>query len=260
MNEVLRLRFLSGQPGQKGADGTNGTNGADGAPGSAGPPGTPGTGFSAISQNVQTATYTVVAGDAGKAVVMNAASAATLNLTAAAVLGAGFAFIVCAEGAGAVTIDPNGSETINGATTLLLYQGDSALVWTDGANWRANVAYRPRSKLVSFTRDISLTSSLPIAGAGFQPTRVQFMGAPSSAGTPVVHGMADQSLGAGAVSTTGAVTGGLSNANALLLAVGGANYNVGTIASFDADGCTINPWAKTGSPTGTIVIFAMFSR
>jgi hypothetical protein len=262
MIDVLRLRFLSGQPGQKGADGVNGVNGADGAPGSAGPPGTPGTGFASIAQNLQTGAYAVVAGDAGKVVVMNAASAVTLSLTAAAILGTGFAFLVRAEGAGAVTIDPNGSETINGATTLILYQGDGALVWTDGANWRANVGYKPRSKVIAFTRDVTAASAaaVPYTGVGFQPTSIQFIaGAPTTSGM-AGWGLADEALGKGSVAANQGFTG--------LFGTGSYNLLLGTttigqgavVTAYTADGFTMD-WTKFGAPAAlTVNIYALCRR
>ena len=56
---------------------------------------------------------------------------ATLNLTAAATLAANWHCVVQANG-GVVTIDPNGAETINGAATLALADGQSALIVCTG--------------------------------------------------------------------------------------------------------------------------------
>lgn len=38
-------------------------------------------------------------------------------------------------GTGVITVDPNGSETINGYTTISLMPGDSMSIEADGANW-----------------------------------------------------------------------------------------------------------------------------
>lgn len=76
--------------------------------------------------------YTAVAADAGKTLRFTAA--ATLALTAAAALGNGWSLNVVADG-GAVTIDPNGSETINGQTTLVVPNGTSATIICDGSNF-----------------------------------------------------------------------------------------------------------------------------
>lgn len=61
-------------------------------------------------------------------------AAATLALTAAATLTTGWALYVKATG-GNVTIDPNGSETIDGSTTKILTVGQSCLIICDGSNF-----------------------------------------------------------------------------------------------------------------------------
>lgn len=59
----------------------------------------------------------------------------TLNLPAAADAGDGWFVQVRNAGQGDLTIDPSGSETINGGSTLLLQPGDSATVVSDGSTW-----------------------------------------------------------------------------------------------------------------------------
>lgn len=61
----------------------------------------------------------------------------SLNLLAASDAEDGFEFYVRNEGAGVVTIDPDTSETINGAATLSLQPGAWVIVYCDGTNWRA---------------------------------------------------------------------------------------------------------------------------
>ena len=85
----------------------------------------------------KTGTYTVVAGD--NMSVLNCTTALTLNLTAAATLGNQHMFLVIANG-GAVTIDPNGAETINGSATLVVADGSSAFVVCNGTLFLAAVA------------------------------------------------------------------------------------------------------------------------
>lgn len=65
-----------------------------------------------------------------------ATGAVTVNLTAAATLTAGWCMWVKGDG-GAVTVDPNGSEQINGATTLSVPDGSSALIICTGSAFRA---------------------------------------------------------------------------------------------------------------------------
>ncbi len=78
--------------------------------------------------------YTVLTADRGK--VFNSTGTWTLSLTAAATLGDGFAFGVVNVGVGAITIDPNGGETIDGAATLILAAGKSCFVTCNGSDFR----------------------------------------------------------------------------------------------------------------------------
>src|SRR5688572_1920264 len=69
--------------------------------------------------------------DYGK--VFNCTSTFTQTLTAAATLGDGFYFTIRNNGTGVITIDPNGGETIDGATTIGLQPGESCVVWCNGS-------------------------------------------------------------------------------------------------------------------------------
>jgi hypothetical protein len=60
----------------------------------------------------------------------------TVNLVAAATCGSGFKYQVKNRSANAITIDPNGSETIDGSATFdLSTQEASVTLITDGSNW-----------------------------------------------------------------------------------------------------------------------------
>lgn len=78
--------------------------------------------------------YTVQATD-NNAVIRFTATA-TASLIAAATMGANWHALIWADG-GDVTIDPNASETINGATTALIPNGNMAIVICDGSNFVA---------------------------------------------------------------------------------------------------------------------------
>ena len=67
--------------------------------------------------------------------IINATAAITITIDAAATLGENFYFSVINNGTGNVIIDPNASETINGATSLTLTPGESVLIVCDGTNW-----------------------------------------------------------------------------------------------------------------------------
>jgi hypothetical protein len=77
----------------------------------------------------------VTANDRAFVLVYDDTGAATLSLLSAASAGNDFYFSTRNEGGGDLTIDPAGSETINGASTLVLKPGDSAVVITDGVSW-----------------------------------------------------------------------------------------------------------------------------
>lgn len=86
---------------------------------------------SAITRRTTQATnYTAVAADYNQLIEFTAS--ATLSLTAAATLGDGWSCVVKANG-GAVTIDPNGAETIGGATTWVIQDGGFASIYCDGS-------------------------------------------------------------------------------------------------------------------------------
>ncbi len=84
----------------------------------------------------KTANYTIVAGDAGK-VITHSANSITVSLTAAATLGAGFHVWIKNRGAAnsVTTIDPDGSETVDGRGIVYLYTGESTHLYTDGTKW-----------------------------------------------------------------------------------------------------------------------------
>jgi hypothetical protein len=94
-------------------------------------------GVGAAAAISKSSAYTVVAADAGSTIRCSAAL--TLSLTAAATLGANFMFDVVnnALSGNAITIDPNGSETINGFATLKVFPGERATIICDGSNWSA---------------------------------------------------------------------------------------------------------------------------
>lgn len=97
-----------------------------------------GGGSSTLTINNRTAAYTVVAGDLAK--VINCTSGTfTVSLTAAATLGAGFNVTIWNTSTTAtdvITIDPNGTETIDGRTTLILRRGEGMQIVCDGTNWQ----------------------------------------------------------------------------------------------------------------------------
>jgi len=92
--------------------------------------------------------------------------AATINLTAAATLTAGWCLWVMADGATA-TIDPASSEQINGASTLSLEDGNSALIICTATAFRAVIFTKPFDDSVlgdAAFLDVGTTTSTVAAG------------------------------------------------------------------------------------------------
>lgn len=95
-------------------------------------------GGGAVTISGKTGAYTVVAGDLGT-VINCTANTFTVSLTAAATLGAGFhcwVWNTSNTSSHVITIDPNSTETIDGATTLLLRRGEGCQIVCDGSNWQ----------------------------------------------------------------------------------------------------------------------------
>lgn len=95
--------------------------------------------LSRLSEVVKTASWTVVAGDEGRMHAYNNAAGGTATLPAVATAPGPLLFRTV--GAGGLTIDPAGSEQIEGNATVVLAQGCTALVWPNEGKtaWRAAV-------------------------------------------------------------------------------------------------------------------------
>ncbi len=127
---------------------------------------TPGTTISALQKlgalgNAvlsKSAAYTVVEADRGKLIDCTT-DTWTLSLTAAATLGS-FAFAVRNSGAGVITIDPDLSETIDGATTITLAAGESCVVVCDGS------AFKTIGKSTGYTAGNNITIAGNVISAG----------------------------------------------------------------------------------------------
>jgi hypothetical protein len=84
----------------------------------------------------RTGAYAVTTADRG--LFIDATSGTwTLALPAAATAGAGFSFFLRNSGSGTITIDPNGTEQIEGATTFAVGPLRSGAIICTGSAWRA---------------------------------------------------------------------------------------------------------------------------
>lgn len=89
-----------------------------------------------VKFTTKSANYTAVSSDNNATIRFTGAY--TLSLDDAATLGASWSVNVAAGG-GTVTIDPDASETVNGLSTLKIYDGQSASIFCDGSNFVAQI-------------------------------------------------------------------------------------------------------------------------
>lgn len=95
--------------------------------------------YASIRQTVSTKTsaYTITSAD-NNVLIVATSGTWTLSLTAAATLGDGFWFELLNAGSGLITIDPNSSETVNGATTIGIGPGGRVLIVCTGSLFYAH--------------------------------------------------------------------------------------------------------------------------
>lgn len=90
-----------------------------------------------LSSGVQTITSGTSGSPTAGVVLYNHSQAGyTLNLPAASSTSGGFFMVKNIHATGTITIDPNASETVDGATTYTLSaQYDAIMLASDGSNW-----------------------------------------------------------------------------------------------------------------------------
>lgn len=186
-----------------------------------------GAGGETITISAKTGAYTVVAGDLG-AVIDCTSGTFTVSLTAAATLGAGFHCWIKNYGSGAITIDPNASEDIDGYSSIILRPGESVQIFCTGTAWRTNDGQY--SQAIATSRQPG--AGRPVASA----TNSTAMGANSG-------GNASQAVtGAGAIALNGSNASGTDSFAAAI-----AN-NTSTYGATGANSVAIGSTAKA---TGT---------
>jgi len=97
----------------------------------------------ALTKAVNTVTTSGSLTTANRTILANNSAAITLNLPPAATMAGDYLIVKkISNNAHTVTLDPNGSETIDGATTYVLYVvGDYVIIQSDGSNWRVIGGY-----------------------------------------------------------------------------------------------------------------------
>ena len=115
--------------------------------------------------------YTVATTDRGK--LFDCTGTWTLALPAAATAGAGFAFAVRNSGTGAITVDCYGSETVDGAATITLAAGASAVIVCTGEAWLSVGLAAPIGYPISVANGGTGSSSTPTASNSPQADNIK---------------------------------------------------------------------------------------
>ena len=113
--------------------------------------------MSSYVRNTKTANYTIVSGDLGKIIDVTSNSV-TISLTAAATLGDGFYVFIRNSSSTAtdvVTIDGNGSETIDGTTSITLRRYEGIHLVCDGSGF-----FSLRTRVTGLQTNFSAASSV----------------------------------------------------------------------------------------------------
>jgi hypothetical protein len=104
-----------------------------------------------IPRSTRTSNTILASADASTLVVITSGTF-TQTFTAAATLGSGWFCYIQNLGTGDITLDPNGSETIDGLTSYIMYPNEVRLVQCDGTSFNTIV-------LNPFTRSFSATGT-----------------------------------------------------------------------------------------------------
>lgn len=119
--------------------------------------------------------------------IYSSSGAVTCSLLAASSAGSGFFINISNQGTGVVTIDPNSTETVDGASTKDINPGESATLVCDGVKW-VTIGYG-RSTVFQFTKlvlDITAGGTLTLTSTQAQNKLIQFIGVAPGAVTVTV--------------------------------------------------------------------------
>ena len=137
-----------------------------------------------LNQSHPTQTYsttqTITSAHRAQLVVFNGGSV-TVNLTSSSILGDDFFFLLKNQGTGTLTIDPAGSETVDGQLTFTVQPGESLMLCCSASSWYT-IGYG-RSLVYQFTqlvKDVSAGGSFTLTSAEAGNKLITFSGNPSS--------------------------------------------------------------------------------
>lgn len=199
----------------------------------------------------------------------------TQTFTAAATLGSGWFCYIRNSGTGDITLDPNGSETIDGLTSFILYPNEVRIVQSDGTNLfsiMTKPGYKEFTSSGSFVVPPGVSSitvdafgggggggagnggDLRSGAGGGGGARVKHVIAPIAAGTSVTVTVGAGGTGGNGVTQASGATGGTTSFGGYVLAYGGAGglaqgSGGGGSARQGSSGEIINEYGNTGYPT-----------
>lgn len=135
--------------------------------------------------NAQSSGYTAVASDRGKVIYYTGAGGVTLALDPAATLTNGWYTVLRNDSSGTITVDPNSSETINGATTLAVNANTGIIIFCNGSLfYTVGLNENPITVSKGGTGVQTLTTAYGVLCAGTTATGpVQTLGALGASGT-----------------------------------------------------------------------------
>lgn len=102
----------------------------------------------------KTSAYTATTADRGKLIDCTSGTF-TVGLPAAASAGSGFSLAVRNGGAGTITVDPNGSEQVNGGTTITITSGSTVMLNCTGSEWAASWMSTPTSTFANSKANVA---------------------------------------------------------------------------------------------------------
>lgn len=144
-----------------------------------------------LSQSMPVVTFnssprTLLSTDRATAFVWSGSGAGTFNLLTAASAGSNFFFAIRNSGGGDFTIDPAGSELVDGAATLTLRPGDSTVLATDGLNWYSFGLGQQSVFAFDFTTIAVTGGTYTLSGSELNRVSYKFTGALTSNATIIV--------------------------------------------------------------------------
>lgn len=132
----------------------------------------------------------------------------TISLVSAAISGDGFVAIIINLSSGNVTVAPDGSETINNASTLVIQRGVSATIHSDGTEWFVS-GYAPNEvpdDVFKIVGSADATKKLAFEVDGLTPATTRTLTTQDASGTIYITGGTDVAVADGGTGASMAVT------------------------------------------------------